>query len=1078
MATAHEWGQLRAEEDRANTTHSQRLFLADATLQESRSTLSQLSRTRRSVADSQGVDAPRIVQYDGLDQPRRPAASPWWNRPEKYTASLPHLQQQQEVRRMVTENAGGTLHPGEGRKRSNEAQTRTDDPSEARPYKRQMQVTYLGLPATLEETATRPASAVGIPRIMITQPVVHSTGEQHSILPDAAGGAAEPVLAVPSHPPVDAHRRREVLVSATNHHHSNPAQRSVTVTSSLMVDPATQHRGPATQKPVVTGSSLALGGTSGSITAPHHQGPAAHHDPGRMMTMRPNATAVPTTTPPPQHQGGPPSSSLSDRKHVATAVAAAPSSGGVIEPYQQRSPAANTTDVPPRHTTTTVVASRYADPTSPLPGREYVPPSSSPHHASHHHLPASAPSTAAGGSYPLVADRLVSSSRTTNHAPLPSASSGTVFPDSSKENRVRMLLQGGAAITPHHHHTEGVGSIPIIPGPPPARHHHPHQQSSSSLSPVAAIQTTHHHVYQRQTPPTTTHVVDPGSHTSTWPVLVEPYQPSASSGTTTITEKEKKPHHALSLLNPLAFALAEGPTGPPSHRVTTATPYQGVSDTGRPLPHASRRGDDAVAPPLWPFRLLQVAHGEGGAPVGAIQRGEAGGHIRSSSGTTSAGWSLADESGGAAVTTNRQQPQQATTSRTEPPNLAASSHSKADMGPWQRTAAGPMTSASPSPLSSEAVEITHTTTAARSSTMGAGNHNATATLRSVDADSVTTQSSHSHAVAAVAASMQPPPTITAMSLAVDSHAARDERFPPQLHHAHHASTAAAASYATVASEPHHHPSDRDHHHPGVRTTTTGGVAVARDTNQLQTEGYRGSHRLTTRTTTTTAPTMSGAGSTTDYHPHQPPLMPAVVSSASTNHRHHHQSVDAPATINADLQQQQRGSVSMHEQQQHHSRVSLPPLTAPPPMQEDRPVAAPVSLSHRPTMMGAVTSHPSMVLGGVQPDVAATLMVPPPMRAATSLSTAMMGPGPVEVWRTPPLSQGTQPHTVSVTVASHNTGVEDESGRQGPGASTLPHTTRPRDGWTIGRVAPPTMADESLGFGTGIHARPAVRPGLI
>jgi hypothetical protein len=93
----------RAQDERAHADDPRRLFVADATLEQSRNPVAQLARAARSAARSQGLPVPRIVQRDGVDDPTRSLPGRWWTRPDRASASLPELQHAQTVRR--------TLHP-------------------------------------------------------------------------------------------------------------------------------------------------------------------------------------------------------------------------------------------------------------------------------------------------------------------------------------------------------------------------------------------------------------------------------------------------------------------------------------------------------------------------------------------------------------------------------------------------------------------------------------------------------------------------------------------------------------------------------------------------------------------------------------------------------------------------------------------------------------------------------------------------------------------------------------------------------------------------------------------------------
>ena len=92
----------------------------------------------------------------------------WWTVPGEASLTS-RLQQEDDIRQILTKDAGGALRPGEGHNHLNRALHRTEDPSESRPYKRRaVQDPLILFSATRTEPVTRPVSSVVPPLILYT----------------------------------------------------------------------------------------------------------------------------------------------------------------------------------------------------------------------------------------------------------------------------------------------------------------------------------------------------------------------------------------------------------------------------------------------------------------------------------------------------------------------------------------------------------------------------------------------------------------------------------------------------------------------------------------------------------------------------------------------------------------------------------------------------------------------------------------------------------------------------------------------------------------------------------------------
>lgn len=187
--------QQRALDERQHAVDPRRLFVADATLAQSRNPVQQVARAMRSAAQSLGTEMPRLVTRDQTSTTNQ--RSPWWTRPEQSSANLQEMQHHESVRRALATDSGGRMQPGEGRKRPNTALARTDEPSESRPYKRQSALDHLTAPATVPEAKTRPVSIGGVPRALLGPQVARAGGRAAVVVDNLQPQAYQPVATTP-----------------------------------------------------------------------------------------------------------------------------------------------------------------------------------------------------------------------------------------------------------------------------------------------------------------------------------------------------------------------------------------------------------------------------------------------------------------------------------------------------------------------------------------------------------------------------------------------------------------------------------------------------------------------------------------------------------------------------------------------------------------------------------------------------------------------------------------------------------------------------------------------------------------
>lgn len=154
--TQDERRRLMAQEHRDGAAAVERLFVAEQVAAVSRSTLAQT----RLVS---GSTERRILEVDeGGPEAMRRGLWPGSTANALLTAGARDaVQQQAALRNAVVDGTGPKLLPGAAKRLRNEMQTREDDPTEARPYKRTSTLDYLSLSATLPHgPATAPVSVL------------------------------------------------------------------------------------------------------------------------------------------------------------------------------------------------------------------------------------------------------------------------------------------------------------------------------------------------------------------------------------------------------------------------------------------------------------------------------------------------------------------------------------------------------------------------------------------------------------------------------------------------------------------------------------------------------------------------------------------------------------------------------------------------------------------------------------------------------------------------------------------------------------------------------------------------------